>query len=83
MPRNKECDQLVPDVLGGETSACFWIAAFQHSIQQVTLVFTAILPLFDQLPRVSIFSHQGATYLICNRMLEGHVLFKFFVCRAI
>lgn len=46
---NKECDQLVPDVLGGETSACFWITAFQHSIQQVTLVFTAFLPLFDQL----------------------------------
>jgi hypothetical protein len=53
MPRNKECDQLVPDVLGGKTSPCLRITAFQHSIQQVTFVFTATLPLFDQLQRVS------------------------------
>jgi len=79
MSGNKECDQLVPDVLRGKPSPCFRITAFQHSIEQVPLVFAAILPLFDQLRIVSIFSRYGATYLICNRMLKGHVLFEFFI----
>jgi hypothetical protein len=30
-----------------------------------------------------LFAVPGATHLICNRMLKGHVLFKFFICRAI
>jgi hypothetical protein len=71
MPGNKECDQLIPYILGGKTSPCFWITAFQHSIQQVSLIFTAILPLFDQLRRVSMFSSRRCHLLHLRSNAEG------------